>query len=75
MKNIKLQRQSGGSLIVVVSVLATLMVVVGIAAEYTNTVNRHVQRSNTMHGAVSIGQSEHRLSIMPGSAIIAACRY
>ena len=39
------------------SVLATLMVIVGIAAEYTYTVNRHVQRSNTMQSAIAVGDS------------------
>jgi hypothetical protein len=57
MKIIHLRKQSGSSLVVVISVLATLMVIVGIAAEYTWTVNRHVQRSNTMENAVAVGDS------------------
>jgi hypothetical protein len=58
MKTIHLCKQSGSSLVVVViSVLATLMVMVGVAAEYTWTVNRHVQRSNTLENAVAVGDS------------------
>lgn len=57
MKNIHLRKPSGSSLVVVISVLATLMVVVAIAAEYTWTVNRHVQRSNSMEQAVAVGDS------------------
>ena len=48
MKTIHPRKQSGSSLVVVISVLATLMVIVGVAAEYTWTINRHVQRSNTL---------------------------
>jgi hypothetical protein len=50
-------RQSGSSLIIVMSILATLMVIVAVAAEYTSTVNRHVQRSNTEQNAVAVGDS------------------
>jgi len=57
MKMIHLHRQSGSSLVVVISVLATLMVIVAVAAEYTYTVNRHVQRSNTLENAVAVGDS------------------
>jgi hypothetical protein len=57
MKTIQLRKQSGSSLVVVISVLATLMVVVAVAAEYTNTVNRHVQRSNTVQNAIAVGDS------------------
>src|ERR1700704_3962182 len=57
MKTIHLHRQSGSSLVVVISVLATLMVIVGVAAEYTYTINRHVQRSNTLENAVAVGDS------------------
>ena len=51
------RKQSGSSLVVVLSVLATLMVIVAVAAEYTYTVNRHVQRSNTLQSAVAVGDS------------------
>jgi hypothetical protein len=57
MKTIQLRKQSGSSLVIVISVLATLMVVVAVAAEYTNTVNRHVQRSNTVQNAIAVGDS------------------
>src|ERR1700730_4665017 len=57
MKTIHLRRQAGSSLVVVMSVLATLMVIVAVAAEYTYTVNRHVQRSNTLENAVAVGDS------------------
>src|ERR1700730_8964151 len=57
MKTIHRRKQSGSSLVVVISVLATLMVIVGVAAEYTYTVNRHVQRSNTLQTAVAVGDS------------------
>jgi hypothetical protein len=33
------------------------MVIVGVAAEYTYTINRHVQRSNTVQSAVAVGDS------------------
>jgi len=57
MKTTHPRKQSGSSLVVVISVLATLMVIVGVAAEYTYTVNRHVQRSNTLQSAVAVGDS------------------
>jgi len=53
----KQSRQSGSAIVVVLSVLATLMVVVGVAAEYTYTVRRDVQRSNTLQNAVAVGDS------------------
>ena len=57
MKTIHLRKQAGSSLVVVISVLATLMVIVGVAAEYTWTVNRHVQRSNTQENAIAVADS------------------
>jgi hypothetical protein len=54
MKTMHPRKQSGSSLVVVISVLATLLIVVGVAAEYTWTVNRHVQRSNTRQTAVAV---------------------
>lgn len=57
MKTIHFRKQSGSSPIVVISVLATLMVIVGVAAEYTFTINRHVQRSNSLQSAVAVGDS------------------
>jgi hypothetical protein len=57
MKTIHPLKQSGSSLVVVLTILATLMVVVAVAAEYTSTVSRHVQRSNTEQNAVAVGDS------------------
>jgi hypothetical protein len=57
MKTTHPHKQSGSSLVVVISVLATLMVVVAVAAEYTYTVRRHVQRSNTLQSAVAVADS------------------
>ena len=56
MKN-TFNRQTGSTLIVVISVLATLMVIVGIAAEYTTNINRLVQRTNSLESAVAIGDA------------------
>ena len=50
-------KQSGSSLVVVIITLATLMVIVGIAAEYTTNINRNVQRSNTLETAIAVGDS------------------
>jgi hypothetical protein len=57
MKTLHPRKQAGSSLVVVIAVLATLMVIVGVAAEYTSTVNRHVLRSNTQQSAVSAADS------------------
>ena len=57
MKTIHLCKRSGSSLVVVISVLATLMVIVAVAAEYTGTVSRHVQRSNTQQSATALADS------------------
>jgi hypothetical protein len=57
MKTIFRQQQSGSSLIVVMSITATLMVIVGIAAEYTMNITRNVQRSNTLESAIATGDS------------------
>lgn len=46
--------QAGGTIVIVISIMATLAVVVAIAAEYTSTVSRHVQRSNTLQSAFAI---------------------
>jgi hypothetical protein len=50
-------KQSGSSLVVVIITLATLMVIVGVAAEYTTNINRNVQRSNTLETAIAVGDS------------------
>jgi hypothetical protein len=57
MKTSSSQKQSGSSLIVVMSILATLMVIVGVAAEYTTTIGRDVQRGTTLENAISVGDS------------------
>jgi hypothetical protein len=57
MKTTFRQRQSGSSVIVVMSITATLMVIVGIAAEYTIGITRNVQRSNTFESAIATGDS------------------
>jgi hypothetical protein len=50
-------KQSGSSLVVVIITLATLMVIVGVAAEYTTNINRNVQRSNSLETAIAVGDS------------------
>jgi hypothetical protein len=57
MKTNHLCKRSGSSLVVVISVLATLMVIVAVAADYTATVSRHVQRSNTQQSAIALADS------------------
>lgn len=57
MKTTHLRNRSGSSLVITLTVLATLMVLVAMAAEYTTTVNRHVQRSNTEQSAISVADS------------------
>jgi hypothetical protein len=55
MKRSLRQIESGTAIIVVMSILATLLVLVGVSFEYTQTLNRHVQRSDTLENAVAIG--------------------
>jgi len=57
MKTFLLRKQSGSTLIVVMSITATLMVIVGVAGEYTMNVSRNVQRSNTLESAIATGDS------------------
>lgn len=49
------QIKSGSAIVVVMSILATLLVLVGVSFEYTQTINRNVQRSDTLENAVAIG--------------------
>jgi len=49
------QIESGTAIVVVMSILATLLVLVGVSFEYTQTINRHVQRSDTLENTVAIG--------------------
>jgi hypothetical protein len=44
---------SGSSLVVVMVSMATLMVVAGIAVEYTTNINRQVQRTTTLQSAIT----------------------
>jgi hypothetical protein len=57
MKILLPHKQSGSTLIVVMSILATLMVIVGVSAEYTSNISRNVQRTNTLGSAVTVGDS------------------
>src|SRR4051812_44664302 len=45
---------SGTAIILVFSVMATLMVIVGVAAEYTSSIHRNVARSNTLGNAIAV---------------------
>ena len=53
----KTSKQSGSSLVIVLTVLATLMIIVAVAAEYTTVINRHVLRSNTEQTAVNVADN------------------
>jgi hypothetical protein len=57
MKTFRLRKQSGSTLIVAMSITATLMVIVGVAGEYTMNTSRNVQRSNTLESAIATGDS------------------
>jgi hypothetical protein len=46
-------KRTGSSLVVVLLAMATLMVIAGVAVEYTNQVNRLVQRTTTLQSAVT----------------------
>ncbi len=45
----------GSSLVVVMCTLVLLMVIAGVAVEYTTTINRNVQRGNSVENAVAVG--------------------
>ena len=49
------RKPSGSTLIVVMAITATLMVIVGVAAEYTMNISRNVQRSNALENAIATG--------------------
>jgi len=49
--------QSGASLMAVVSITTILVIAVGIAAEYTMTITRSVQRANTMEQVIAVGDA------------------
>jgi len=48
------EQEAGTAVVLVISILATLLVIVGIAAEYTTSIGRNVQRSTTLEDAVAI---------------------
>jgi hypothetical protein len=48
------KEETGTAIILVISILATLMVIVGIAAEYSGSIRRNVERSNTLENAIAI---------------------
>lgn len=64
MKLTKHKKETGTAIVLVISILATLMVIVGIALEYTTNIGRNVQRSNTLESAIAIadGCIEHNFA-------------
>jgi hypothetical protein len=46
-------KRTGSSLVVVLVAIATLMVIAGVAVEYTSAINRLVQRTTTLQSAVT----------------------
>jgi hypothetical protein len=57
MKTKTVHEQTGSSLAVVIITMALLIVVVGVATEYTATVGRHVRRANSYETALAMGDS------------------
>jgi hypothetical protein len=49
------QNESGSTIVVVMSIMATLLVLLAVCFDYTQTINRHVQRSDTLENAIAIG--------------------
>jgi hypothetical protein len=43
------------AIVVAIITMAVLMVIVGVAFDYTSSINRNVQRTNTLESAISIG--------------------
>ena len=64
MKLTKHTKEMGTAIVLVISILATLMVIVGVALEYTTNIGRNVQRSNTLESAIAIadGCLEHNFA-------------
>jgi hypothetical protein len=56
--------QCGTAIVLVISIMATLMVIVGVAAEYTTSIHRNVARSNTLGSAIAVadGVIEHNFA-------------
>ena len=48
------KQEAGAAIVLVISILATLMVIVGVVAEYTMSISRNVQRSTTLENAVAV---------------------
>ena len=57
MKTKRENKQRGSSLVVVLLSMAVLMVVAGIAVQYTTTINRMVQRTTRMQNAIVIADA------------------
>ncbi len=47
-------KEPGTAIILVISILATLMVIVAVALEYTMNIGRNVRRSNTLGSAIAV---------------------
>lgn len=64
MKPLAIKSAAGSSLIVVLSVIATLSVTIALSMEYTTVVRHHVQRSEALHAATTVGDGvlEHAFS-------------
>ena len=54
MKTKSARTEAGTAIVLVISILATLVVIVGVAADYTLHINRNVQRGNTLESAIAI---------------------
>ncbi|MGI9089203.1 MAG: hypothetical protein ACR2HH_15930 [Chthoniobacterales bacterium] len=54
MKRTKARKERGSAIILVVSVLAILVVIVGVSLEYTGAISRQVQRSTTLENAIVV---------------------
>ena len=54
MKQRMRKQEAGTAIVLVISILATLLVIVGVAAEYTSSISRNVQRSTTLEKAVAV---------------------
>ncbi len=57
MKETSNRAQSGAALLTVVSIITILTIAVGIAAQYTATVNRAVSRTNSMQQALTVADA------------------
>jgi hypothetical protein len=55
MKSHNKSTEAGSAIVVVLSITATVAVIVAVAMEYTSTIRRYVQRSQALQSAVAIG--------------------